>query len=98
MSRWRAFRRAMSGFATVVLGNQVHGVVVETVGPGAAGSSSRAWTGGSPPAPGVLLTVTVADCIPVYSSCRAGASRCSTPAGAAPPAGILAGAWSSCAR
>jgi hypothetical protein len=66
MSRWRAFRRAQPGFDGVVLGNQVHGTVVETVGP------SRGWTyvegvdGWVTTSPGVLLTVTVADCIPVY--------------------------------
>src|ERR1700741_2521903 len=37
MSRWRAFRRALPGFDAVILGNQVHGVVVETIGP------SRGW-------------------------------------------------------
>jgi polyphenol oxidase len=66
MTRWRAFRRAQLGFDAVVLGNQVHGTVVETVGP------SRGWThvegvdGWVTTSPGVLLTVTVADCIPVY--------------------------------
>jgi YfiH family protein len=66
MSRWRAFRTAMPGFDAVVLGNQVHGVVVETVG------AVRGWLqvdgvdGWVTTSPGVLLTVTVADCIPVY--------------------------------
>ena len=68
MSRWRAFRRALPGFDAVVLGNQVHGVVVETV------ASARGWVqvegvdGWVTTVPGVLLTVTVADCIPVYLS------------------------------
>lgn len=66
MSRWRVFRRAHGGIDAVVLGNQVHGTVVETVGP------SRGWIhvegvdGWVTSTPGVLLTVTVADCIPVY--------------------------------
>jgi YfiH family protein len=66
MTRWRAFRRAHEGFDAVVLGNQVHGTVVETVGP------TRGWVqvdgvdGWVTTAPGVLLAVTVADCIPVY--------------------------------
>ncbi len=66
MSRWRAFRRAHHGFDAAVLGNQVHGTVVETVGP------SRGWIhvegidGWVTTSPGVLLTVTIADCIPVY--------------------------------
>src|SRR4051812_50045796 len=66
MSRWRAFRRAMPAFEAVVLGNQVHGTVVETVG------SARGWVqiegvdGWVTTTSGVLLTVTIADCIPVY--------------------------------
>jgi copper oxidase (laccase) domain-containing protein len=66
MTRWRAFRRGLSGFDAVVLGNQVHGVGIETVG------TSRGWIqidgvdGWVTTAPGQLLTVTIADCIPVY--------------------------------
>jgi copper oxidase (laccase) domain-containing protein len=66
MSRWRTFRRALPVFDAVILGNQVHGVAVETVGP------SRGWIqidgidGWVTTARGVLLTVTVADCVPVY--------------------------------
>jgi len=66
MQRWRSFRQALAAFDSVVLGQQVHGVVVDMVGPG------RGWTlvdgvdGWVTTAPGVLLTVTVADCIPVY--------------------------------
>jgi len=66
MQRWRGFRRTLAAFDSVSLGLQVHGVVVEMVGPG------RGWTlvdgvdGWVTTAPGVLLTVTVADCIPVY--------------------------------
>jgi copper oxidase (laccase) domain-containing protein len=66
MRRWLAFRRAQAGFDAVILGNQVHGVVVETVG------SARGWVqiegvdGWVTTTRGVLLTVTIADCIPVY--------------------------------
>jgi YfiH family protein len=66
MGRWRAFRRALAGFDAVVLGGQVHGVVVETVG------QSRGWIqiegvdGWVTTSRGVLLTVTIADCVPVY--------------------------------
>lgn len=68
MTRWRAFRRAFAPrFPTVVLGHQVHGTELrwhETVPPGwlqldgvdAHVTRER----------GVLLTVTAADCIPVY--------------------------------
>ena len=71
MSRWRAFRRAQTGFDLVVLGNQVHGVRVETVGQG-HGWIHHGWIhvegvdGWITTARGTLLTVTVADCIPVY--------------------------------
>jgi len=66
MTRWRVLRRSFPGFSTVVLGNQIHGIEVMPVGP------SRGWVhiegidGWVTTAPGVLLTVTVADCIPVY--------------------------------
>jgi YfiH family protein len=66
MRRWQLFRRSVSGFPVVVLGNQVHGAEVMTVG------QSRGWLqvegidGWVTAAPGVLLTVTIADCIPVY--------------------------------
>jgi hypothetical protein len=66
MGRWGALRRSLPGFDALVLGNQVHGVVVETVG------EARGWVqvdgvdGWVSTRPGTLLTVTVADCIPVY--------------------------------
>jgi YfiH family protein len=66
MSRWRRLRRAFPGFSATILGNQIHGTEVKSVGP------SRGWVhlegidGWVTTVPGVLLTVTVADCIPVY--------------------------------
>ena len=66
MSRWRKLRHSLPGFSAVILGNQIHGVEVMSVGP------SRGWVhvegidGWITTTPGVLLTVTVADCIPVY--------------------------------
>jgi YfiH family protein len=66
MSRWRAFRGALAAFDTVVLGNQIHGVAVETVTPGRGWIQVEGVDGWVTTAPGVLLTVTVADCIPVY--------------------------------
>jgi polyphenol oxidase len=66
MSRWRAFRRAHAGFDAVVLGNQVHGVAVETVGPARGWIQIDGVDGWVTTAPSVLLTVTIADCIPVY--------------------------------
>ncbi|HEX6433143.1 MAG TPA: polyphenol oxidase family protein [Gemmatimonadales bacterium] len=66
MSRWLAFRRGMHGFQAVALGNQVHGVELMQL------DSGRGWVyvdgidGWITTAPGILLSVTVADCIPVY--------------------------------
>jgi polyphenol oxidase len=66
MSRWRAFRRAMTGFDAVVLGHQVHGVGVERVEGGRGWIQLEGIDGWVTTRPGVLLTVTIADCIPVY--------------------------------
>jgi polyphenol oxidase len=66
MSRWQALRRSLPAFASVALGNQVHGAEVM------AATRSGGWThtegvdGWVTTSPGVLLTVTVADCVPVY--------------------------------
>lgn len=65
--RWRQFLRAEPGFTGAVLAHQVHGTVVlrhPTVAPG--------WTirggadGHATSQAGLLLLVTVADCVPVY--------------------------------
>lgn len=66
MGRWRAFRHAEPSFDGVVLGNQVHGAAV------AWHERTKGWLqlegldGHATAIPGLLLTVTVADCIPVY--------------------------------
>jgi len=68
MGRWRAFRTAFAPrFPTLVLGQQVHGTEVRW-----HESLPEGWLildgvdGHATSQPGVLLTVTVADCIPVY--------------------------------
>lgn len=66
MARWRALRRALTGFDAVVLGNQVHGTAVETVTGGHGWIQVEGVDGWVTTSRGVLLTVTVADCIPVY--------------------------------
>ena len=66
MSRWRAFRRAVHGFPAVVLGNQVHGVEVMALDAGIGWIQVDGIDGWTSSGAGVLLTVTVADCIPVY--------------------------------
>jgi polyphenol oxidase len=66
MSRWRAFRRAEPGFGGWALGTQVHGAEVLWH------DDVRGWLqidgvdGHATRQVGTLLTVTVADCIPVY--------------------------------
>jgi YfiH family protein len=67
MGRWRQLRSAEPGFSAHVLGNQVHGTRVvwhDRVIPG--------WTqiegvdGHATSTPGIMLYVTVADCVPIY--------------------------------
>jgi YfiH family protein len=67
MARWRSLRGAEPGFESHVLGNQVHGTRViwhDRAMPG--------WTqvegvdGHATGIPGLMLYVTVADCVPIY--------------------------------
>ena len=66
MTRWRAFRNAEPGFEATVLGNQVHKTQV------AWHERAQGWIqvegvdGHATRTGGVLLTVTIADCIPIY--------------------------------
>jgi polyphenol oxidase len=66
MNRWLAFRRALPEFSAVVLGNQVHGVEVRQVVSGEGWIQIQGVDGWVSTAPGILLTITVADCVPVY--------------------------------
>jgi len=66
MSRWLAFRRTMSEFPAVVLGNQVHGVEIMRVDAGRGWIQVEGIDGWITTTPGILLTVTIADCVPVY--------------------------------
>ena len=66
MSRWRLLRRSLPGFSSVMLGNQIHGTEVRATGPGDGWVQVDGVDGWVTTARGVLLTVTVADCIPVY--------------------------------
>jgi hypothetical protein len=66
MSRWRAFRRQLPEFTAVALGNQVHGVEVMSLDAGRGWIQVEAVDGWITSVPGILLTVTVADCVPVY--------------------------------
>ena len=66
MSRWRAFRRELPEFTAAALGNQVHGVEVLSLEAGRGWIQVEGIDGWITTAPGILLTVTVADCVPVY--------------------------------
>lgn len=68
LGRWRALRSAEPGFSVHVLGNQVHGTRVRWE----SGRCGEGWLqvpgvdGHATGTAGVMLYVTVADCIPVY--------------------------------
>jgi YfiH family protein len=66
MSRWFAFRRALPGFHAIALGNQIHGVEVMSLDAGRGWIQVDGIDGWITTAPGVMLTVTVADCVPIY--------------------------------
>jgi YfiH family protein len=66
MSRWLTFRRGMSEFQAVALGNQVHGVEIMNLDAGRGWIQIEGIDGWITTTPGILLTVTIADCVPVY--------------------------------
>jgi copper oxidase (laccase) domain-containing protein len=66
MNRWLGFRRQMADFRAVVLGNQVHGVTVMQVDQADGWIQIEGIDGWVTTNPGILLTVTIADCVPVY--------------------------------
>lgn len=66
MTRWRALRRVEAGFPATVLGNQIHGRTVLWHEHGAGWVQVEGVDGHATATPGILLTVTIADCIPVY--------------------------------
>jgi YfiH family protein len=66
MNRWLAFRREMADFRAVVLGNQIHGVEVTELNQGEGWIQIERVDGWITTTPGILLTVAIADCVPVY--------------------------------
>ena len=67
MNRWRAFRSAEPKFDGLILGHQVHGTVVQWhEAPSSGWLQLEGVDGHATQRPGLLLTVTVADCIPVF--------------------------------
>ena len=66
LPRWRAFRAAVPGFTGVVISQQVHGTKVLWHEAARGMIIEDGADGHATAAPGVLLAVSVADCIPVY--------------------------------
>ncbi len=66
MARWRAFRASVNAFPGVVVARQVHGTGLQWHGPTHGLAIQSEGDGHLTETPGVLLTVTVADCVPVY--------------------------------
>jgi polyphenol oxidase len=66
MNRWSEFRRAISGFHAFILGNQIHGTEVRRLDQVEGWVQVQGVDGWVTTTPGVLLSVTVADCVPVY--------------------------------
>jgi YfiH family protein len=66
MSRWRSFRGAEPGFACTILGTQVHRSDVAWHDGGQGWVQIEGVDGHATATPGLLLTVTVADCVPIY--------------------------------
>jgi YfiH family protein len=66
MDRWLAFRREMAGFEAIALGNQVHGVEIMNLDQGRGWIQVEGVDGWVTTSSGILLTITIADCIPLY--------------------------------
>ena len=66
MTRWLALRRELPEFRAVALGNQIHGVEVMCLDAGRGWIQIDGIDGWVTTSRGILLTVTVADCVPVY--------------------------------
>ncbi|HEX2449519.1 MAG TPA: polyphenol oxidase family protein [Gemmatimonadales bacterium] len=66
MTRWRDFRRAARGFTGFAMSHQVHGAELAWHGEVAGWTILDGVDGHLTSARGVLLLVTVADCVPVY--------------------------------
>jgi YfiH family protein len=66
MTRWRTFRTTEPGFGAVILGHQVHGKRVRWHRQANGWVQFEGLDGHATTRPGLLLCVTVADCIPVY--------------------------------
>lgn len=66
LERWEALRGSHPGFRAVILGRQVHGTKVGWYEGGEGWIRVDDTDGHATVTPGILLSITVADCIPVY--------------------------------
>ncbi len=66
MARWRALRGAIPGFGGWILAHQVHGTRVLRHESATGWVTLEGADGHVTSTPGILLLVTVADCIPIY--------------------------------
>ncbi len=66
MTRWRAFRGSIPGFDAWMLAHQVHGTRVLRHDSATGWVTLEGADGHVTSTPGILLLVTVADCIPIY--------------------------------
>jgi YfiH family protein len=66
MTRWRALHRLEPGFHATVLANQVHGTDVAWHRDAYGWTMLEGFDGHVTSRAGILLTVTIADCVPVY--------------------------------
>jgi len=66
IGQWAAFRTAEPGFPLVALGRQVHGTEVAWHEGGVGWLQLDGVDGHATAAHGILLTITIADCTPIY--------------------------------
>jgi YfiH family protein len=66
MGRWRAFRGSLPGFPGLVVARQVHGTAVLWHAAASGMVILGEADGHATATPGLLLAVSVADCIPIY--------------------------------
>lgn len=66
MSDWRAFRTAQAEFPAQVMSHQIHGTTTRWHRDDTGWSVFEGLDGHGTATPGLLLMVTVADCVPVY--------------------------------
>ena len=66
MENWQRLAESFPEFRSVTLGRQVHGTEIRWQEPGCGLVIQQGVDGHAVEGPGVLITVTLADCVPVY--------------------------------